>query len=507
MRKRSLHLPFTFATGEALLYQTSCPIPGFSDNIMAKGKCGKSKKTKVDKASRDEVDPSSLLGAMMRQDESVYVCQPASNLKLPYRSSLYSKEEQTSTCSTSTESENWNSASSSVNRVPKSEVAASFDPLLATLDSLSLGNEENCSNSELFNALENLGLNAEDLELLLLDERMIQVEMEPEYIPSLNDLLTNNEILSYIHDSLEKRTTNGDGLVPFTGPELVDPIEGSSNPFNPSSTSNLTPTSVSSPYLPVRPPGHSSPILHLSQQMQQHLSAQSLHQKRHSWFPEMQISEFSFPQHSSGLDNAVDGVQNGHWIPQLTAEEVSQISVKFPEPIKHQQPQCQNQTQSLFPYKQQQMDGGGPHNGIYSVPQWQEHSYMDQLVTTGAPVDHNMAAGSGLEFTSRSAGESGMPTPSSSTSSSSPSSSLSFQQLYVKQPPANYSYTNQSSLLDHILTSSDVYEMFESTQSPDSSHKKVNHSLLTRHIINAIIAMMSWLSIMQHVLILMWSYI
>ncbi|KAG7315377.1 hypothetical protein KOW79_021465 [Hemibagrus wyckioides] len=472
LRKRSMHLPFTFATGEALLYQTSFPIPGFSDSMTAKGKSGKAKKTKVDKGSKDEPDPSSLLGAMMRQDKSVYVCQPASEPKVPYHSSLLTKQEETSTFSSSVESESWISAP---NGVPKSEVPTSFDPLLATLDSLSLENEENCSNTELFNALENLGLNAEDLELLLLDERMIQVEMEPEYIPSLNDLLTNNEILSYVHDSLENRTSNGDSLVPLTAPDLVDPIEGSSNPYNPSSMSESTP--VSSPYLPFQHPKHSSPILHLSQQMQQHLSTQSLHQKCHSWIPETQSSEVTFPQHSSVLVNAVADVQNGHWIPEQTLEEVSQDSVKFPDPNKHQQPWRQNQTRPHFLYKHEHINGGGSQNGIYPTPQWQGPDYIDQLVTTSSHVDYNMATVSGVGFSSRSLGEfqSGMPTLSSSSSSLSSSSSSSYQQLYTKQPPTNYSYTNQNSTLDPSL---DVYEMFDSTQSHGSTHRKMDNSFV-----------------------------
>lgn len=470
LRKRSMHLPFTFATGEALLYQTSFPIPGFSDSMVAKGKSGKAKKTKVDKGSKDELDPSSLLGAMMRQDESVYVCQPASDPKVPYCSSFFSKQEETDTLSTSVDSETWNSALDSVSGVPKSEVPTSFDPLLATLDSLSLENDENCSNSELFNALENLGLNAEDLELLLLDERMIQVEMEPEYVPSLNDFLTNDEILSYIHDSLENGTSNRDSLVPLTAPDLVDPVEGSSNPYNPLSMSDSTPMTVSSQYLPFRPPRHSSPILHLSQQMQQHLSTQSLHQKCHSWIPETQISEVSFPQHSSVLVNAVADVQKGHWIPQQTVEEVSLGTVKFPETNKHQQPWCQNQMQPYLPYKHEHMDGGDSQNGIYPTPQWQGPNYIDQLVTASGHVDYNMATMSGVELSSRSVGEfqRGMPMSSSSSSSSS-----SYQQLYTKQPQTNYSYTNQNSSLDHILPSLDAYEMFDSTQSHDSTHRKV----------------------------------
>lgn len=467
LRKRSLHLPFTFATGEALLYQTSFPIPGFSDSAAAKGKSGKAKKTKVDKASKDEVDPSSLLGAMMRQDESVYVCQPAPEPKLPSRSSLFGKDESTGTFSTSAESETWTSTPNRVNSVPKSDVPTSFDPLLATLDSLTLENEENCSNSELFNALENLGLNAEDLELLLLDERMIQVEVEPEYVPSLSDLLTNHEILSYIHDSLEKRTSNGDGLAPFPAPDLADPIEGSSNLYNPPPVSDSTSTTVSGPYFPFRPPRHSSPIVHLSQQMQQHLSAQSLLSKCHGWIPETAISGVSFPQHSAVLANAAADAQNGPLIPQQTLEEVSQIEVKFPEPGKHQQLWCQTQMQSLYPYKQEQMDGGGSQNGIYSNPQWQGLGYADQPVTSSSHADYNMAAVSGVEFGSRSGGD------FQSSSSSSSSSSTSYQQLYAKQPPTNYSHTNQNSSLEHILPSLDVYDMFGSTQSRDSSHRKV----------------------------------
>uniref|UniRef100_A0A6Q2X5H4 Aryl hydrocarbon receptor n=1 Tax=Esox lucius TaxID=8010 RepID=A0A6Q2X5H4_ESOLU len=188
LRKRSMHLPFTYATGEALLYQTSYPIHGLTDTLQPKGKT-RSKKGKLDKNSTKEsggLDPSSLLGALMRQDESVYVCQPAVEPKMSFHSSLFSDRGDGA-----------------------GDGAGGFDPLLTTLDCLSLEGDETCSNSELFSALENLGLNAEDLELLLLDERMIGVEMDPDYIPSLNDLLTNNEILSYIHDSLENRTEEG----------------------------------------------------------------------------------------------------------------------------------------------------------------------------------------------------------------------------------------------------------------------------------------------------------
>ncbi|NXF51198.1 AHR protein, partial [Oceanites oceanicus] len=75
LRKRSMHLPFTFATGEALLYQSAYPLPGLPDPFQSKGKTSKFKKTSHSQGGRfqkDGIDPSSLLGAVMRQDKAVY---------------------------------------------------------------------------------------------------------------------------------------------------------------------------------------------------------------------------------------------------------------------------------------------------------------------------------------------------------------------------------------------------------------------------------------------------
>lgn len=199
-----MHLPFTFATGEALLYQTGYPLHGFPDSFQGKARSGKSKKGKVDKTASDEVDPKSLLGALMSQDESVYVCQPDTEPKVSYHTSLFSEQQRrTDGLGGLFSSENWYVVSSEETTGECNGKTSTFDPLLDTLDSLSLDGEETCTNSELFSALENLGLNAEDLERLLLDERMVHVELDPDHIPTLSDLLTNNEILSYIHNSLE----------------------------------------------------------------------------------------------------------------------------------------------------------------------------------------------------------------------------------------------------------------------------------------------------------------
>lgn len=241
LTKRSMHLPFTFATGEALLYQTSYPLHGFPDAFQGKAKGSRAKKGKLDKSSSDDLDPKSLLGALMSQDGSVYVCQPDSEPKMPYHNDLFNQHQ---VASNGFVDDSWHI-------VHNSEKTPSYDPLLATLDSLSLDGDDTCSNSELFNALENLGLNAEDLELLLLDERMIQVELDPNHVPSLSDLLTNSEILSYIHDSLEV-----DGQV--DGPAF----EALTRPENLDAGQSLT--------------GGRQPIVQLSQQMQQHVSTAEL---------------------------------------------------------------------------------------------------------------------------------------------------------------------------------------------------------------------------------------
>uniref|UniRef100_A0A7M4EC12 Aryl hydrocarbon receptor n=1 Tax=Crocodylus porosus TaxID=8502 RepID=A0A7M4EC12_CROPO len=278
LRKRSMHLPFTFATGEALLYQTTYPIPSFLEPFQSKGKNSKSKKNSQSKGGRsqkDSVDPNSLLGAMMRQDESVYVSQPATTPKHSFSGNFFNHSGES--CLFDTGGDSWNAvanpASSGENGLKQELVnLREGDLLLSILDSLSISSDENCSNNELFNALESLGLNAEDLELLLLDERMVKVETDPDYIPSLNDLLTNNEILSYIHGSLVNKY-EGEPTGVQQGYLLPDSTQ------NPSKHPAMYPSQMQDKgfqYLPQHfQQNQQSLILQLSQQMQQHVIAQN----------------------------------------------------------------------------------------------------------------------------------------------------------------------------------------------------------------------------------------
>ncbi|XP_051978189.1 aryl hydrocarbon receptor-like [Xyrauchen texanus] len=481
LRKRSMHLPFTFATGEALLYQTGYPIPGFSDNIQGKGKNNKTKKSKGDKSSKDDLDPSSLLGAMMRQDETVYVCQPAMEPRMSFHSSLFSEQGETSTFSSSAENDSWNPAQNGGVTNSKLE-PSSFDPLLATLDSLSLENEESCSNSELFNALENLGLNAEDLELLLLDERMIQVEMEPDYIPSLNDFLTNNEILSYIQDSLENRIED---LPSAEDTQISVAALDSAEPPKLCSASESAPqvtSSMPAPYMPFWPQNQPAPIVQLSQQMQQHLNGQSVCHKTENWIqePMPQVSTTNtetttFNQYDSLLANSVTGVHNGHWVAEHTQTNLNktlQFGDKVTETSKAQPQQWkQNHLPLPFQYKHKTVEvGNTPTNG-YSDPQWHGYNFANPVdfVANGScfpkdqtphiqntmsnHVGYSIADRSGVDFTmnSSSAGDVGQFQGIMASSSS-------YQQGYLKQqqqPKVTStfyaSYTKQNSSLEHIL--------------------------------------------------------
>ncbi|XP_026091519.1 aryl hydrocarbon receptor-like [Carassius auratus] len=471
LRKRSMHLPFTFATGEAMLYQISYPMPGFPDTLQGKGKNNKTKKSKVDKSSKDDLDPSSLLGAMMRQDESVYVCQPAMEPRMSFHSSLFSEQGETSTFSSPAENENWNPAQNGVTAFSK-EGPSSFDPLLATLDSLSLENEETCSNSELFNALENLGLIAEDLELLLLDERMIQVEMDPDYVPSLNDLLTNNEILSYVQDSLENRIeVSKDAQNPATVLDSVEPPKSCSAS---DSTSQVT-SSMLAPYVHFWPQKQITPIVHLSQSMQQYLNGQSVCHKTESWIqaPIPQVSTADTETtitHDTLLVNSVPAGHNGHWVPEHTQANLnSQLGDKLTGTSKAQSQQWQhNQLLNPFQYKQKTAVGSDtPPNGVYNNPQWNGgYDFTDQLATNGPcfpngqmthtqtlGIHYNMNDSSGVEFTMNisTAGDVGQFQGAMASSSS-------YQQGYQKQqqqpkdaPTYCTSYTKQNSSLEHIL--------------------------------------------------------
>ncbi|XP_041929344.1 aryl hydrocarbon receptor-like [Alosa sapidissima] len=384
LRKRSMHLPFTFATGEALLYHSSHPT-------RARQQGGGEGSARANKEPKDTLDPGSLLGAMMSQDESVYISQPATETKVSSLPShlfgeLKAQQQRFAESVTAAECsevfEHWEQAMngaglSAAHGLP--ENGKSFDPLLATLDSLSLGagsgeglgegGKEHCSNGELFSALEGLGLSAEDLELLLLDERMIRVEVDSERVPTLDDLLTSDEILSYIHDSLEHR---GDAEGPVLAPtlqQLPTPQMDTTQVPDPCVTHA---SGVNSQYLTQRPPVGQPPILTLSQQMQQHLS---LKQPPTSTF-DLWGQQVAHPGvvNSNGLERALERhpVSNGYCSAKHTLVTMTKMTTQPELP----------QTFLLNHKTSQQLEGGGSqpvHYQQFPLPQHTQHNQFPQL--------------------------------------------------------------------------------------------------------------------------------
>uniref|UniRef100_A0A3P9A5V3 Aryl hydrocarbon receptor n=1 Tax=Esox lucius TaxID=8010 RepID=A0A3P9A5V3_ESOLU len=472
LRKRSMHLPFTYATGEALLYQTSYPIHGLTDTLQPKGKT-RSKKGKLDKNSTKEsggLDPSSLLGALMRQDESVYVCQPAVEPKMSFHSSLFSDRGDGA-----------------------GDGAGGFDPLLTTLDCLSLEGDETCSNSELFSALENLGLNAEDLELLLLDERMIGVEMDPDYIPSLNDLLTNNEILSYIHDSLENRTEEG---------QCPDPLPGTGLIPDPS------------------PHRQQAPIVQLSQQMQQHLGSVKPVLTKYPWPPTTADAPKPSQPDAVLRTESLSAAHNGHRVAQRQPDELNrqpqalvdgetspwqpQRRDNIPGPSRHQR-----QLPRVQCHVKQQADGA-VLNGVHFNPGCQGYSFSHQVglisrgvngacsnghmdassaTTTDAVtcVDYAMgdATSAGVDMNGVKMGSVGLYQGRGGLTANSYHPELHKQQ----QVSSAYFPSTPYSPLDHILglthpqhatPSPDAYGIFNSPANQDAARGKVKVPIFTK---------------------------
>ncbi|XP_064289458.1 aryl hydrocarbon receptor-like isoform X3 [Passer domesticus] len=199
LRKRSMHLPFTFATGEALLYQSTHPLPGFPDLFQSKGKLAKSKRpsscSHIGRSRKNGIDPRSLLGAVMQQDKAVYTSHSAPIPNPSFSSTLQLEGLSLPGAGGDVCSMDTTPASSRGNSLQEKLLdLQQDDPLLDTMGLLSIKSDQSCSN-ELFRALEGLGLNAEDLELLLLNEKMVMVSTDPDQSPSLNNSLASNPIL------------------------------------------------------------------------------------------------------------------------------------------------------------------------------------------------------------------------------------------------------------------------------------------------------------------------
>ncbi|XP_051721865.1 aryl hydrocarbon receptor 1a isoform X2 [Ctenopharyngodon idella] len=177
LRKRAMMLPFSFTTGEAVLYDTN--LPRSLGNTTASDPTAPDNNTQL--RTTGTVDPDSLLGSMLKQDESIYVCSAdersvsVQGLGNEDLSGIFSSNWQGSVLS------------------PSESSPFKQEPIIGS------GGDDNC---EILNFMGSLGISPEDLKFLQQDELFLRIDLD-----GRNDVadLTDG-ILSYVQQSLRAKT-------------------------------------------------------------------------------------------------------------------------------------------------------------------------------------------------------------------------------------------------------------------------------------------------------------
>ncbi|XP_023829189.1 aryl hydrocarbon receptor [Salvelinus sp. IW2-2015] len=192
LRQRRLQLPFNFATGEAVLYEVG-PSLDVAD-IPTQSKGPKIRKMEEEMA----LDPDSMLGSMLRQDQSVYMqtspSEPSSDPPNPQE--LCSWEDQAFSNSHAMANVPGDSWQSQLHTMPKPDAGireeSTVQDLMETLQQI-IGDNSLCS------SLDVDPTELKDWENTLLKMSSSNCEMSED----LDDIL-NHDILSYVEEHLFK---------------------------------------------------------------------------------------------------------------------------------------------------------------------------------------------------------------------------------------------------------------------------------------------------------------
>ncbi|NWV61803.1 AHR protein, partial [Malurus elegans] len=198
LRKRNMKLPFMFATGEAVLYEASFPMLSLMDPSQPKSKSTMRKGAKAT-LHNDSVDPNSLLGFMLSQDESVYLCPPASH-KLSFERNFFadSKDELGDVVSSG-----WtdNLLPAGTHNILKQELMECSPDNTVPLPEDSAALFQDSKTSDLYSIMKNLGIDFEDLKCIQ-QEEFFKTELSD--VDDIADINITDEILTYVQDSLNK---------------------------------------------------------------------------------------------------------------------------------------------------------------------------------------------------------------------------------------------------------------------------------------------------------------
>uniref|UniRef100_A0A480ZVH5 Aryl hydrocarbon receptor n=1 Tax=Sus scrofa TaxID=9823 RepID=A0A480ZVH5_PIG len=203
LRKRTLKLPFMFATGEAVLYEITSPFPPTVDPLPVRTKSGANGKDSATKSSlsKDSLNPSSLLSAMMQQDESVYLC-PASS-STPFERNFLSESLN--------EYSSWQNSVAPMgsDNVLKHEQIGQSQEMNLTPSGDHAGLFPDSRNSDLYSIMKHLGIDFEDIKHMQQNEEFFRTDFPGE--DDFRDIDLTDEILTYVEDSLNKSTFGGSG--------------------------------------------------------------------------------------------------------------------------------------------------------------------------------------------------------------------------------------------------------------------------------------------------------
>ncbi|XP_023071682.1 aryl hydrocarbon receptor [Piliocolobus tephrosceles] len=197
LRKRNMTLPFMFTTGEALLYEATNPFPAIMDPVPLRTKNGTSEKDSATKSTlnKDSVNPSSLLAAMMQQDESIYLCPASSTSGTASFENNFFNESMN-------ECRNWqdNTAPMGNDTILKHEQIDQPQDVNSFAGG-HLGLFQDSKNSDLYSIMKNLGVDFEDIKHMQ-NEKFFRNDFSGEV--DFRDIDLTDEILTYIQDSLNK---------------------------------------------------------------------------------------------------------------------------------------------------------------------------------------------------------------------------------------------------------------------------------------------------------------
>ncbi|CAM9533853.1 unnamed protein product [Lampetra planeri] len=233
LRKRSLHLPFTYATGEAVLYECSFALPPSLDPMQPKGHGGGgrgkkglgSKGAAGGSGARGSLDPDSLLGAMLRQDESVYVCPPDPVPKFSFSKSYFSELGGMGSLDIADQLSRGRAVDrATITEDSSADMKPDINTALMLTHELPDFGQQSCSTmagpglvlggegdsddgagGDLLSALQCFGISVDELDVFEQDERLVMLELDS-LSAQLNETISNMDILDYVDDSLSRRT-------------------------------------------------------------------------------------------------------------------------------------------------------------------------------------------------------------------------------------------------------------------------------------------------------------